>query len=318
MKQPPVIDNMELWTEKQSLLELWLRMGFEELGPELKDNPLEGLEKLQIPTSLAACSAKISDKSSVDTATKRGQALAKTHAPKGKLAQEVWPAYYGAIVLYTGENYHLQSRVIHCPSVEFTNDWNFTFQCLWHCLQCIECLSAHHVMSQANLSTKSWTSHCARSIVKYHSTFLTSDWCSKRWAKYRPKRSNFTVELEPIYLRNTKSARSSLGGVSAAAPQIKASLKHSPRVWGLAALSWLWNVRTLSKSQSSLCMPQRRRVCWLLALSSKSSHGPVWAEWLTFMSKKSVALDSKDERFQGWVILHSKLCTALDASNHPI
>ena len=30
MKQPPVIDNMELWTEKQSLLELWLRMGFEE------------------------------------------------------------------------------------------------------------------------------------------------------------------------------------------------------------------------------------------------------------------------------------------------
>lgn len=104
MKQPPVIDNMELWTEKQSLLELWLRMGFEELGPELKDNPLEGLEKLQIPTSLAACSAKISDKSSVDTATKRGQALAKTHAPKGKLAQEVWPAYYGAIVLYTGQS----------------------------------------------------------------------------------------------------------------------------------------------------------------------------------------------------------------------
>jgi predicted DNA-binding WGR domain protein len=122
MKQPPVIDNMELWEEKHSLLQLWLRMGFEELGPELQDNPLEGLEKLEIPTSLAACSTKISDKSSIDAATKKGQALAKTYAPKGKLAQEVWPAYYGAIVLYTGEmlHYHLQSPVIHCPSCLLT------------------------------------------------------------------------------------------------------------------------------------------------------------------------------------------------------
>jgi len=105
MAKLEVIDNIELLEEKEAKLEFWLRMGFEDLGPELKENPLEGLKDRAVPASLAdACKGGVSDMSNITSSTKRGVELAKVHAPKNKLAQEVWPAYYGAIILYTGNS----------------------------------------------------------------------------------------------------------------------------------------------------------------------------------------------------------------------
>lgn len=101
-KAPPKIDNFNILQEKENLLEFWLRMGFEDLGPEISENPLEGLKDRPIPLTLIDAAKAVSDKGSIDSSTKRGAELAKKKA--GKPRRTMGPERYAAIVLYTGNS----------------------------------------------------------------------------------------------------------------------------------------------------------------------------------------------------------------------
>jgi hypothetical protein len=101
--QPPPLDNEVAITEKEGLLEFWLRMGFESVvSTEQLGSPLQGVRELPVPPSLQAAASNVSDSGSIKSSTTRGAALAKskTGNPKKPMSGDL----YGAILLYTGNS----------------------------------------------------------------------------------------------------------------------------------------------------------------------------------------------------------------------
>ncbi len=98
-QRPPPLDNLDIITEKEGLLEFWLRMGFEEVGDvDVKGSPIEGVFDLPLPKNLSVAAASISDSSSIASSRDRGLSLAK-QGPGKKFAE-----LYAAILLYTGNS----------------------------------------------------------------------------------------------------------------------------------------------------------------------------------------------------------------------
>ena len=100
---PPPLDNEAIVTEKEGLLEFWLRMGFE--GTESKaqlGSPIEDVDKLPLPPSLHAAASAVSDAGSIAQSTSRGASLAASQT--GNPVKHMNAELYGAIVLYTGNS----------------------------------------------------------------------------------------------------------------------------------------------------------------------------------------------------------------------
>lgn len=102
-QRPPRMDNLESVTEKEGLLEFWLRMGFEEVTPcDDIGSPIDGVMKLPVPTTLTAAASGITDQGSINSSRNRARALAKNKA--GSPVQDMNPELYAAILLYTGNS----------------------------------------------------------------------------------------------------------------------------------------------------------------------------------------------------------------------
>mmetsp|Transcript_3763 Transcript_3763/g.6647 ORF Transcript_3763/g.6647 Transcript_3763/m.6647 type:complete len:576 (-) Transcript_3763:913-2640(-) len=102
-QRPPRLDNLEIVTEKEGLLEFWLRMGFEEVSSGGDEgSPIDGVFNLPVPTTLKSAALGISDQYSVSSSVERGSELASEQAgdPLEKMSKE----HYGAILLYTGNS----------------------------------------------------------------------------------------------------------------------------------------------------------------------------------------------------------------------
>ena len=100
---PPPLDNEAIVTEKEGLLEFWLRMGFE--GTESKaqlGSPIEDVDKLPLPPSLSAAACAVSDAGSIAQSTSRGASLAASQT--GKPVKPMNAELCGAIFLYTGNS----------------------------------------------------------------------------------------------------------------------------------------------------------------------------------------------------------------------
>ena len=99
-QRPPPLDNVQICTEKEGLLEFWLRMGFDDLGEEMTGSPIEGVLELPLPKSLAAAAGGIADSASISASRTRGAALAAQQA--GGPVKRMGVELYAAILLYTG------------------------------------------------------------------------------------------------------------------------------------------------------------------------------------------------------------------------
>jgi len=112
-QRPPPLDNLEIVTEKEGLLEFWLPMGFEELGNgDIDGSPIEGVFELPIPKTLASAASGIANSGSITSSTTRGKQLAKGGAVS--MGAEL----YSAILLYTGNS--IYSELNRC----LRSDWN--------------------------------------------------------------------------------------------------------------------------------------------------------------------------------------------------
>ena len=100
--RPPAIDNGELLGAKLSLLEFWLRMGFEDMNGSKRTAPIAGLLELPLPESLGDAAADASDSAAIENSVARGTELAAKQAggPQPKMDKEL----YAAIVLYTSNS----------------------------------------------------------------------------------------------------------------------------------------------------------------------------------------------------------------------
>ena len=102
-QRPPKLDNEEIVTEKEGLLEFWLRMGFDDMeNVDETGSPIEGMLDLPVPKTLLSAAGSISDKHSIDSSRNRGSELAKNMA--GNPVKTMGPELYGAILLYTGNS----------------------------------------------------------------------------------------------------------------------------------------------------------------------------------------------------------------------
>ena len=124
-QQPPKLDNTEIVTEKEGLLEFWLRMGFEEISDsKLDGSPIEGVFKLPVPVTLSSAASKIADKHSITESQKRATSLAKTQAgtPSKTMSKEL----YAAILLYTGNSiYRELNRCLRLEWKSVPKYWNY-------------------------------------------------------------------------------------------------------------------------------------------------------------------------------------------------
>ncbi len=101
-QRPPPLDNEVILTEKEGLLEFWLRMGFDDLGEEMTGSPIEGVMDLPLPTSLATAASAVSTKEAITSSITRGAMLAKAKA--GAPVRSMSVQLYAAILLYTGNS----------------------------------------------------------------------------------------------------------------------------------------------------------------------------------------------------------------------
>mmetsp|Transcript_66967 Transcript_66967/g.134995 ORF Transcript_66967/g.134995 Transcript_66967/m.134995 type:complete len:576 (+) Transcript_66967:66-1793(+) len=100
---PPPLSSEALLSEKEGLLEFWLRMGFEEVGSaEQVGSPLDGLFELPMPKTLQAAASSISNASAINSSKSRGAELAKAKA--GHPTKAMSAERYAAIMLYTGNS----------------------------------------------------------------------------------------------------------------------------------------------------------------------------------------------------------------------
>jgi hypothetical protein len=112
-KAPEAIDNFSTLYAKESLLEFWLRMGFEEEDEADAEalSPLDGVLTRPLPPSLSAAARNISDAGSISQSVTKGEELASRQA--GSPATRMSPDLYGAILLYTGNSIYSElNRVL--------------------------------------------------------------------------------------------------------------------------------------------------------------------------------------------------------------
>lgn len=125
-QRPPLLDNLEIVTEKEGLLEFWLRMGFEEVSPQDVDgSPIAGVHELPVPKTLKAAAASVADKHSIDSSCSRGKELAKSKAGD-PVVDDMDPELYAAILLYTGNSIYRELN--RCLRVEWKGAkkyWNY-------------------------------------------------------------------------------------------------------------------------------------------------------------------------------------------------
>eukprot|EP00039_Didymoeca_costata_P018537 m.333884 g.333884 ORF g.333884 m.333884 type:complete len:688 (-) comp17240_c0_seq1:115-2178(-) len=106
-RQKPVsIDNMEILQAKESLLEFWLRMGFEDMQEDEGVTPISGILERPLPTTLHQAASNISDAYSIKSSVDKGATLAKAKA--GKPVRSMDKELYGSILLYTGNSIYSQ------------------------------------------------------------------------------------------------------------------------------------------------------------------------------------------------------------------
>ncbi|CAB9524817.1 polymerase 1 [Seminavis robusta] len=125
-QKPPKLDNLDIVTEKEGLLEFWLRMGFEEVSPQNVDgSPIDGLEQLPVPTTLRAAASSISDLGSINSSRTRGESLASKKAGN-PVADSMGPELYAAILLYTGNSiYRELNRCLRLEWKSARKYWNY-------------------------------------------------------------------------------------------------------------------------------------------------------------------------------------------------
>jgi hypothetical protein len=100
---PPPLDNEAIVTEKEGLLEFWLRMGFQDSKSKVQlGSPIEGVDALPLPPSLAAACGTGSVAGRLAASQARGASLAAATA--GTPVKPMDAELYGAIVLYTGNS----------------------------------------------------------------------------------------------------------------------------------------------------------------------------------------------------------------------
>jgi predicted DNA-binding WGR domain protein len=124
-QKPPLLDNIDIITEKEGLLEFWLRMGFEELSPQNVDgSPIQGVLDLPVPKTLTVAASGIADRGSITSSQSRGKELSKNAV--GNPRKEMGPELYAAILLYTGNAIYRELN--RCLRVEWKSAvkyWNY-------------------------------------------------------------------------------------------------------------------------------------------------------------------------------------------------
>lgn len=139
-QRPPPLDNEVILTEKEGLLEFWLRMGFDDLGKEMTGSPIDGVMDLPLPKSLAAAASAISNKNAISSSITRGATLAKAKA--GSPVRSMGVQLYGAILLYTGNSIYAEiNRCLREDWTKVRKYWNY----LRLYLEAMECLPKMHV-----------------------------------------------------------------------------------------------------------------------------------------------------------------------------
>lgn len=120
-QKPPALDNLEIVTEKEGLLEFWLRMGFEELGDgDIEGSPIEGVFELPVPKTLATAASGIATAGSIKASRTRGGQLAKG----GAVSMGV--ELYSAILLYTGNAIYSElNRCLRSDWKSVRKYWNY-------------------------------------------------------------------------------------------------------------------------------------------------------------------------------------------------
>uniref|UniRef100_A0A7S4VUD4 NAD(P)(+)--arginine ADP-ribosyltransferase n=2 Tax=Ditylum brightwellii TaxID=49249 RepID=A0A7S4VUD4_9STRA len=123
-QKPPPIENIQILGEKESLLEFWLRMGFEDFGEEMSGSPIEGVREMPCPHTLTAAAKAVSDAYSIKSALDRGAALAKEQA--GDPVQKMSVELYGSILLYTGNSIYSEiNRCLRSDWKSVRKYWNY-------------------------------------------------------------------------------------------------------------------------------------------------------------------------------------------------
>jgi len=120
-QKPPPLNNLDIITEKEGLLEFWLRMGFEELGDgDVQGSPIEGVFDLPVPATLTTAASGITDSGSIKASQTRGKELAKNGAIK--MGAEL----YATILLYTGNAiYQELNRCLRSDWNNVRKYWNY-------------------------------------------------------------------------------------------------------------------------------------------------------------------------------------------------
>jgi NAD:arginine ADP-ribosyltransferase len=120
-----MLDNIEIISEKEGLLEFWLRMGFEELSPQdVSGSPIQGVLDLPVPKSLTVAASGIADRHSITSSQSRAKELSQTKA--GGPIKDMSPELYAAILLYTGNSIYRELN--RCLRVEWKGAvkyWNY-------------------------------------------------------------------------------------------------------------------------------------------------------------------------------------------------
>ena len=121
-QRPPPLDNEVSITEKEGLLEFWLRMGFDDLGEETTGSPIEGVMDLPLPTSLATAASSIATKDAITSSITHGATLAQAKA--GAPIRSMDAHLYGAILLYNS----IYAEINRCLRRDWKNVrkyWNY-------------------------------------------------------------------------------------------------------------------------------------------------------------------------------------------------
>ena len=105
-QRPPQLDNLDIVTEKEGLLEFWLRMGFEDVSDaNVTGSPIEGVLDLAVPSTLVEAASKITDKYSIETSRERGEELVESN---NQTFPNMNKELFAAILLYTGNSIYAE------------------------------------------------------------------------------------------------------------------------------------------------------------------------------------------------------------------
>lgn len=155
--KPPPLDNADLVTEKEGLLEFWLRMGFEGVASAALPgaSPIDGVRELPLPPSLQAAAGGVSDAGSINeskvtppsnalAAKEQGERERRTIVHRGLCCIVVSFHYYASSVAIQAEFkcvYFFHTHVYPCRMWHACFDELFSFSnvrvllCLRACRQ---------------------------------------------------------------------------------------------------------------------------------------------------------------------------------------